>query len=163
MHYYADLNKNKNNIKMGKNLYLVVEPEEMNAYKTIEVNSGLSPDKILQKAVIYSPVDHGYNYSVLFRNDYVRAPTILDDYRSNWLYCAAKNTPIWQQRLAEYGGQVDEAYGYDPEEQPVELLCRNIPPTEPSKNITWRAFYNKLADSRPRLYTPHPDILEALE
>jgi len=35
---------------------------------------------------------------------------------------------------------------------------------EPSKNITWRAFYNKHADdSRPRLYTPHPDILEALE
>ena len=117
----------------------------------------------------------------LFRNDYVRAPTILDDYRSNWLYYAAKSTPIWQERLAEYGGQVDEetgwirwgdddglelfyeAYGYDPEEQPAELLYRNIPPTEPSKNITWRAFYNKLADSRPRLYTPHPDILEALE
>jgi hypothetical protein len=97
------------------------------------------------------------------------------------LYCAAKNTPIWQQRLTEYGGQVDEtnqqicwadddgeelfyeAYGYDPEEQPIELLYRNIPPLEPSKNITWRAFYNKLADSRPRLYTPHPDILEALE
>ena len=181
MHYYADLNKNKNNIKMGKNLYLVVEPEEMNAYKTIEANASLSSNKILQKAVIYSPIDHGYNYAGLFRIDYTRAPTILDDYRSNWLYCAAKNTPIWQERLAEYGGQIDEetqqirwgdddgeelfyeAYGYDPEEQPVELLCRNIPPVEPSKNITWRAFYNKHADSRPRLYTPHPDILEALE
>jgi hypothetical protein len=97
------------------------------------------------------------------------------------LYYAAKSTPIWRERLTEHGGQVDEeygwirwsdddgeelfyyAYGYDPEEQPVELLWRNIPPTEPSKNITWRAFYNKHADSRPRLYTPHPDILEALE
>lgn len=181
MHYYADLNKNKNNIKMGKNLYLVVEPEEMNAYKTIKAKYDLSPNKILQKAVIYSPIDHGYNYVHLFRNDYTRSATILDDYRSNWLYYAAKSTPIWKERLAEYGGQVDEetgwirwgdddgeelfyeAYGYDPEEQPVEVFYRNIPPMEPSKNITWRAFYNKLADSRPRLYTPHPDILEALE
>jgi hypothetical protein len=196
MHYYAEVqvHKDKNGgggcIKMGKNLYLVVDAEEACSYKTMEATEELPPNKILQKAVLYSPADHGHNYSVLFIDEYVRAPTILHDYRCDWLYYAVtaadnrhKNggVPIWQERVAKYGGQADDeakriiwedpdgeelfysTYGYDPEEQPIDILTRNIPPLDPSKNITWRAFYEKYAAGLPHLYVPHVDILEALE
>lgn len=183
MHYYADLSKNKDKhgIQMGKKVYLLVEPEEALVYQTLETNPELPPDKILQKAVIYSPTDHGYNYATLFKNEFSRSPTLLNDYQTNWLYCAGKNMPIWQERIAEYGGYVDDearrvcwddendeeafygAYGYDPEEQPVEVRVQNIPPMDPNKVITWSAFYKKYTDSRPRLYVPHPDILAGLE
>lgn len=183
MHYYAFLNKSKdkNGIQMGKNIYLLVEPEEAQAYQTLETSAELPPDRILQKAVIYSPNDHGYNYATLFKGEYERSPNILNDYRHDWLYCAGKNMPIWQERLVEHGGYIDDvarrvcwndedgeeafygAYGYDPEEQPAEVLHRNIPLMDPSNNITWPAFYKKYTDSQPRLYTPHPDIIAGLE
>jgi hypothetical protein len=183
MHYYADLNKSKekNGIQMGKKVYLLVEAEEALAYKTIEASPELSSDKILQKVVIYSPSDHGYNYITLFKHEYTRSSTTLNDYQNDWLYCAGKKTPIWQERIAEYGGHVNDdmrqvcwddeeseeafycAYGYDTEEQPIDVRIRNIPPMDPSKNITWSALYKKYTESRPRLYVPHPDILDALE
>lgn len=183
MYYYADLNKgkDKNGIQMGKKVYLLVEAEEALAYRTMEASAELPSDKILQKAVIYSPSDNGYNYITLFRNEYVRSPTILNDYQNDWVYWVGKNTPIWQERIAEYGGQCDDetkqicwdnedseeafycAYGYDPEEQSSEVHYRNIPPIDSDKNITWSTFYNKYTESRPRLYIPHSDILDALE
>jgi hypothetical protein len=62
-------------------------------------------------------------------------------WRENWLYYSAK-TPIWKERIEQYKGIIDEelkriyfeddeleedfynTYGYEPDEQPIEIQNR---------------------------------------
>jgi hypothetical protein len=107
MHYFT-LTKN---IKMGKNIYVHVEPEDIIIYENIYADlksNDLTPIlpayKILPLATIYY-IDQ-YNYLSLFylkREKY----NIITAYRDKWLYYASFS-PLWKERIVRHKGVIDE-------------------------------------------------------
>ena len=169
MQCFVQLEKN---IKLGKNLYLNAELEDLVIYNTIEATSDFSPRKILGFACIYSPTPE---YFHMFNNK--RAEDIDKCFREKWLYYGAKS-PVWEERIEEYGGKVDEElekvvfenedseeafydrFGLDPDEQPKQVIDKIIPKN--TQNMTWTMFYEKYGKPSQGLYEPGQDELEAL-
>jgi len=176
MHYFTILTKETNKIKMGKNIYLVLEPDEIVKYRTIETDyPNENGENVLKRTAIYSSNEH--NYLSLFKSDHPE--NIWKHYHSNWIYYAGLYTQLWNERILEYGGHIDEdeqkvhwenedfeeifynLYGYNPEEQPTEIQQNNIPIMKDRNQVTWRWFYEKHMNQR--LYIPDDDFLDALE
>jgi hypothetical protein len=149
--YYVTLANNK---KMGKNLYVHVEPEDVVLYETIYINADLSARKILPCAKIYA-IDQN-NYLSLF--DLKReTQDIKTAYYYDWLYHASFS-PLWNSRILKYNGVIDQKnkkivfddddidefyddYGYEPDEQPVVVENKTI--QDIRKERTWQSFYKK--------------------
>jgi hypothetical protein len=149
--YYFTLANNK---KMGKNIYVHVEPEDVVLYETIYTNANLSPRKILPLAKIYA-ID-SYNYLSLF--DLKReTQDIKTAYYYDWLYYASFS-PLWNSRILKYNGVIDEknkkivfddddidefydVYGYEPDEQTADVENKTI--QDIRKERTWQSFYKK--------------------
>ena len=105
MHYFTILTKETNKIKMGKNIYLVLEPDEIVKYRTIETDyPNESGEDVLKRTAIYSSNEH--NYLSLFKSDHPE--NIWKHYHSNWIYYAGLYTQLWNERILEYGGHIDE-------------------------------------------------------
>ena len=167
-----------------KNLYVVPDTELVERYRTVEVDYPREePYKVYKGLVKYSS-DH-YKMLSLCR-EHVDSD-IIDMYRDGecWLANAYQTTPIWRERITEYGGKLDpsplprvrhghrtliwenedreeEFYGrywYDTDEQSADVQHNCIPRIE--KNIsamrTFHETHNQLG-----IYTPCPEVLECL-
>jgi len=163
IHLYGLYLKGKKII--GKNTNVIVEPEDVVMYETIEVNlqekendirmPTLSAYKILPVAALY-PIDK-YNYLSLFKlkRDNTDIKTA---YYFNWLYHASFS-PLWKERIQKYNGFIDEEkktvlfknesleeefynyFNYEPDEQKSEVQDKNIQPIETTR--TWVSFYKE--------------------
>jgi hypothetical protein len=147
VHYFTATAKKK----LGKNLYIHVEPEEVVLYETIHV--GL-PRKILPLAKIYT-IDSD-NYLSLF--DLKReTQDIKTAYYYDWLYYAS-HSPLWKSRILKHNGVIDQKkhkvefddddidefydnYGYEPDEQSTEVENKTIQDIRKERN--WLSFYKE--------------------
>lgn len=161
MHYYSLLKK----LKMGKSLYIIVEPEELVIYETIEAdlkvkegkyNPIFPAHKILPIASIYE-IDSENLLNLFNLNRYqVEYDTFITNYYHNWLYCASFS-PIWYKRIEKFNGTINHTkkhvefnndedeenfykiYGYEPDEQKSEVQMKSIKPI--LHENTWETFY----------------------
>ena len=142
------------NKKMGKNIYVHVEPEDVVLYETISSGADLAPRKILPLAKIYA-ID-SYNYLSLF--DLKReTKDIKTAYYHNWLYYASFS-PLWKARILKCNGVIDQKnhkvefddddidgfyddYGYEPDEQSLEVENKTIQDIKSERN--WLSFYKE--------------------
>jgi len=150
IHYFTVIT----NKKLGKNLYVHVEPEDVVLYETIHVSEDLSPRKILPLAKIYA-IDSD-NYLSLF--DLKReTQDIKTAYYYNWLYYASYS-PLWRSRILKCNGVIDvknrkvefddddiddfyDDYGYEPDEQTIEVENKTIQDIQKERN--WVTFYKE--------------------
>ena len=147
VHYFTA----KSNKKLGKNLYVHIEPEEVVLYETISYGV---PRKILPLAKIYA-ID-SYNYLSLF--DLKReTQDIKTAYYYDWLYYASYS-PLWKSRILKHKGVIDQKnhkvefddddidefydnYGYEPDEQSKEVENKTIQDIRSERN--WLSFYKE--------------------
>jgi hypothetical protein len=171
MQYFVQLNQD---IKLGKSLYLSVDIEDLVMYDTVEATSDFPPRKILDFACAYSPET---TYLNMFHCN--RIDNIMLYFRKKWLYYA-EDSPIWKERILEHEGKLDHttqevvfddddkeeafynSYSLEPDEQPVTVVEKIVPPIIADKNVTWPAFYNKFGAVSQSLYKPGEEELEAL-
>lgn len=150
VHYFTATS----NKKLGKNLYVHIEPEEVVLYETIKDGEGLVPRKILRLAKIYA-ID-SYNYLSLF--DLKReTQDIKTAYYYDWLYYASYS-PLWKSRILKHKGVIDQKnhkvefddddidefydnYGYEPDEQSKEVENKTIQDIKKERN--WLSFYKE--------------------
>jgi hypothetical protein len=158
--HFASLSKK---VKMGRNLYVRIEPEDVVMYETITVDlnekgngskSAILPAyKILPIATMYE-IDKD-NYLSLFR---LKRETmdITKAYLNHWLYHASLS-PLWKKRIEQYHGKIIhskktvefededeeeifyEHYGFEPDEQKKEIQNKTICPIVQRR--TWYDFY----------------------
>jgi hypothetical protein len=162
LHYFVVMN----NIKLGKNIYVHIEPEDVILYETIcadlkekDKQTILPARKILPLAKIYS-IDND-NYLSLF--DLKREKQdIKIAYYYNWIYHSSFS-PLWRSRILKHCGRIDEKnkkiifeeeedsddneqafydeFGYEPDEQKIDIQNKTI--QDIRKERTWLSFYNE--------------------
>ncbi len=142
------------NKKMGKNIYVHVDPEDVIMYETIQAEADFPPRKILPLAKIYS-IDAN-NYLSLFGLKREKQD-VKTAYYYNWLYHASFS-PLWKTRILTYNGVIDDKnkqvtfgdednddfydeYGYEPDEQTAVVENKTI--QDIKKERTWVSFYNE--------------------
>jgi len=151
----------KEKLVKGKNFYIVVDPEDIIQYETIEATS-VKHYKVLDVARICG-IDDLKHLSLfrLERESLFKAGENTDNkmkemYFNNWLYHASFS-PVWFNRIKKYRGYVDytcqkvlfvdedmmqmfyDKYGYEPDEQSQNTTdkCLKI-----NKGINWTEFHN---------------------
>jgi len=123
---------------------------ESNKYVTSE----LKPAYNVLKTVC-RPIDP-HHYLFLFGTPRTKIPSYMKMYHSCWLVCASYS-PLWAKRIAVHGGTVVHSkvifkneeleesfytkYGYEPDEQSMEVQYRNMCPILPGK--TWSTIVRK--------------------
>ena len=152
IHYFASTK----NIKMGKNIYVHIEEEDVIIYENIYADLNIRPYKILPLASIYY-IDQ-YNYLSLFHLKREKN-NITTVYRDKWLYHASFS-PLWRERITNHNGHIDEhnksvvfdesqdfeeafydEFGYEPDEQKIETQNKTI--QEIKSQRTWSSFYSE--------------------
>ena len=154
-HIMSVVSKNKKLIK-GKNFYMIVEPEEVVQYETIEASDDLKSYRILRNGCICGIDDQ--KFLNLFSLERRKIINLLVVYNENWLYHASFS-PIWFDRIKMYKGYIDyehqtvkfisdnweeefySRYGYEPDEQPLSVKLKSISDINCEKN--WIQFYEK--------------------
>jgi hypothetical protein len=145
----------KYNLKKGKSIYINTEPEDIVPYETIIGTNELKHYRILEKASICGIND--FKHLSLFklkRNKY----NLKERYWYHWLYYASFS-PIWLERIKQYGGTIDHTnkivlfedddlmdefyilYGLEPDEQKECIQNKSIVTIE--KKHDWHWFYNQ--------------------
>lgn len=91
----------QNGVKMGKNIIIMIEPEEVVIYETIE--GELPAWKILKTACLCKITDNKYMsiFSLEHRN-----PLFKDNIYDKWCYWASY-CPLWRERIEKYNGMID--------------------------------------------------------
>jgi len=139
----------KEDLKKGRNLYMNVEAEDIIPYDTITETKHY---QTLEKAYMCGIDDLKYlGLFKLIRRKY----NIKDKYWFHWLYHASFS-PVWSNRIREYGGYVDyikkqvvftsddlfdefhELYGYEPDEQKKVTQEKSIMDIKKINN--WKQF-----------------------
>jgi hypothetical protein len=158
----------KHNLKKGKSVYVTVEPEQVEKYKTIYVSDTLKHYRILEKACkcsidslkhlsLFKLNINKYNYN---KND-LKTNSLSDFSKhlfSNWEYYASFS-PLWNQRINYFNGIIDHnikrvifedddlmeefyrSYGYEPDEQSKTVQDKSIMTIEKVHN--WKWFHDK--------------------
>jgi hypothetical protein len=158
--HFANLEKK---VKMGKNLYVHIEPEEVVMYETISVdltekgNGKKTPIlpayKVLSVSTLYFIDEENYLSLFSLKRD---KQNIVHAYKEKWLFHASFS-PLWRDRIIENCGIIDtkkqivefanddfeetfyERYGYEPDEQKPEIQCKTIQKILHKRN--WYDFY----------------------
>ena len=172
MHYYTLLHKE---IKMGKNVYINIEPNDLIMYENVLVEPKKQSYKILSLVTTYTP---DVEYLSLFKVN--RPLNIIKYYYHDWLYYASFS-PIWKERIELFNGIINHElkkiifdndvyddeedifynnYGYETDEQNIEILEKNIPLIPKDPFLNWIVFYEKY--KHVGLYLPGKEELEAL-
>jgi hypothetical protein len=132
-------------------LYMKTKPADADQYETRTI----SPPYMTLRTVCI-PVDP-HHYLALFGTPRKDSPIAMQIYHQCWLACASYS-PIWMARIEAHGGSRTannkmvfakeedeesfyEKYGYEPDEQPMEVQRRNIPPIIEGK--TWGQIVRK--------------------
>jgi len=162
--YYSILSS----LKMGKNIYAVVDDDEIENYETVCVNLDCYQDnqyrkrfpayKILTKACLYF-IDN-LNSLSLFHLKRDNAD-IVDAYLNNWMYYASFS-PVWKERILKYNGKINhdsksvvfdddkyeqfcENYNYEPDEQRKDVQNKSIQNIE--TKTTWASLYESYCNN----------------
>jgi hypothetical protein len=108
-------------------------------YRTTEMKPAYNVLK-----TVCRPIDP-HHYLAIFGTPRTNIPLYMKIYHNCWLVCAAYS-PVWAKRIASHGGTVDrtnnkvtfkteeleesfyEKYGYEPDEQSIEVQYRNMSP-----------------------------------
>jgi hypothetical protein len=140
-------------LKMGKNMYIQVEDEDVEPYATLRLKQ---PRKILSTAGLLD-IDEQKCIGGLFQLTRDTAD-IVTAYRDNWLY-AASFSPLWLARITSNNGTIDqgarevtfkddesleqfyEKYGLEPDEQRLEVQQKSTGSLD--REATWGKFYSK--------------------
>ena len=102
--YYLNLKDNKK--KLGKNVFLELDVDIFDKYKTVDKCDKLPARKILPTVTKYPiDVDNYLSLFVLSRDD--DDVDIEQLYRYDWLYYASK-TPLWRERLSRYNAKIND-------------------------------------------------------
>lgn len=163
------------NLTMGKNMYLIVDDEEIKKYDTMESDyyASFYPYKILPLVTLYG-IDEE-NYLSLFE---LQRETldIKDAYYYHWDYYAL-GSPVWKKRVEAYKGQANHEtkrldfpdddnfedfynkYNYEPDEQKSKTQNKNIQPIQQQRN--WSQFYEQ--HKKNGLYIPDAEFLEGFD
>lgn len=178
INYFTILNK----IKIGRDLFFEVEPENLVIYETLETrDSSIKPYHILQKVVLCSIDSHKLFHLFELERKSNTFENIRDKYWYNWGYYASFS-PLWKSRIEKYGGIIDNSskkivftddkmedafynnYQYDPDEQSLKIQeCMNPKMGTP---ICWYDFYNnwkKSLKNKNYIYEIDEDYLLNLE
>lgn len=118
-------------------LYMKTKPTDASKYVTRDITPAYSTLKMV--CIQMDP----RQYLALFDTPRRTSPTAMKTYHQSWLACASYS-PVWMARIVAHGGSIvankvvfstDEAeeafydkYGYEPDEQPMEVQRRNMPP-----------------------------------
>lgn len=140
----------KQNIKMGKNIYIQCEVDEFKKYETLEVvftpkenkkSPTLPAYQILPLTTTHNAINED-KFLSLFELKREKGD-INQAYLNQWLYYAS-HSPIWLQRIQAYRGKRNEQtqkivfendemeeefyqkYGYEPDEQKKEVQEKSI-------------------------------------
>ena len=159
--FYSEQHK----IKTGKNIYIVVNDEDVVLYETIEVDLSHCKEakrekmiarKILQNAYLYAIDSAKYLNLFKLKRDKLN---IREAYYYNWLYYASQS-PLWASRICVFNGLIynetksvefeDEGdlqsfysnYGYEPDEQQISIQNKCLEITQ-NHDINWSNFYKK--------------------
>ena len=168
----------QNGVKMGRSIYINVEPEEIIMYETIV---GLKNYKILEKACVCGIDD--FKYLSLFklrRNKCTNNNSIKEMYWNHWEYYASFS-PVWLERINRFNGQINhvtrkvvfieepdddlmqefyELYGYEPDEQKTETQNKSVIDIGTVNN--WTSFYNNFKNNGIfRIYEEELDEFDA--
>jgi len=163
------------NLIMGKNLYLIVEDEEIVKHSTMDSNydNSFYPYKILPLVTSYA-IDEE-NYLSLFE---LQRETldVKDAYYYHWDYYAL-GSPVWRKRVEAYKGRANHEtkrldfqdddnfedfynkYNYEPDEQKRETQNKNIQSICGER--TWVQFYEQ--HKKNGLYIPEEGFLEEFD
>jgi len=142
------------NKKLGKNIYIHVEPEDVIVYETIQPDADLPPRKILLLAKIYSIDSNNYLSLFVLKRE---TQDIKIAYYYNWLYHASFSS-LWRSRILKCNGVIDvknkqvtfddedsddfyNEYGYEPDEQTTVVENKTI--QDIKKENTWLSFYKE--------------------
>jgi hypothetical protein len=147
------------NIKMGKNLYIMVEPEEIVMYETIIANEKIPAYRILELGRLYE-IDSD-NYLSLFHLKREKMD-IRDAFLNNWLYYTL-DTPFWRQKINQNNGIINNkdrlvyfneetddfdnfwnTYNFEPDEQKKIVQDNSIKDIQ--KVRTWKSFYKEYSN-----------------
>jgi hypothetical protein len=152
-HIMLIVSKSKKLIK-GKNFYMIVEPEDVIQYETIESSDHLESYRILRNGCICGIDDQ--KYLNLFKLERHKVTNLSDIYNDKWLYHASFS-PTWFDRIKLYKGYIDyehkqvkfisddceedfySRYGYEPDEQPLNIKNKSI--SNINCENTWIKFY----------------------
>jgi hypothetical protein len=167
----------KDKLVKGKNFYITISPEEIVQYETIDANKDLRAYRILQTACICGIDD--LKHLSLFKLERDKLSKIgvklVDLYNDKWLY-QASFSPLWFDRIKRHRGYVDYTkqtvefvdedlqqsfftkYGYEPDEQPINIKEKSIMEIEKVNN--WTSFYNTY--NQNNLFKMDEDELEEL-
>ena len=169
----------KEKLIKGKNFYIIVEPEDIIPYETIELTMneiGMKHYNVLSTPRI-SGIDD-LNHLSLFKleRDKLNQEKIKEMYFHNWLYHASFS-PLWFDRIKRYRGWVDyrtqkvefvdddvlelfyKKYGYEPDEQNQNTHDKSLLiHTNPS--INWTTFHNKFKTNN--LFMLEDEILDEI-
>ena len=148
------------NIKMGKNLYMVVEPEEIVMYETILSDEKIPAYRILELGRLYE-IDSD-NYLSLFHLKREKM-NIRGAFLNNWLYYTL-DTPFWREKINQNNGIVNEErkqvcfneetddfdnfwdrYNFEPDEQKKIVQDKSIKDLQ--KIRTWKSFYKEYSNN----------------
>ena len=149
----------KNNLDLGKKIKTILLKDEENGntkFATVnhEFNDGRSFAYTILKHECKFGIDTNNNLSLFhLKRD---KKDIKDAYLYNWLYFASFS-PIWKERIMKFKGEIIndkqviefpdddylemfyEKYGYEPDEQNVEVQNKSIQKIQNTK--TWSSFY----------------------
>ena len=144
---------------MGKNLYVVVESEEIVMYETILLNDKIRTHKVLELGRLYE-IDSD-NYLSLFQLKREKRD-IRVAFLDNWLYYTLE-TPFWSEKIAKNNGTINNEerlvcfneetddfdnfwnlYNYEPDEQKKIVQNRSI--RELKSVRTWNTFYKEYSN-----------------
>jgi hypothetical protein len=172
------------NIKMGKNLYILVDQSEIVEYETICIDDTKRFRAYQILPVAYKHKIDEDNYLSLFYLERNKIDSLKKMYWYNWEYYASLS-PIWLARIKQYNGilnhqtkklkfskeleeeleeeldNMDEFYyhfGYEPDEQKTEIQEHSI--QEIKCQRTWTNFYE--AHKNNGIYHPDTEFLEQL-
>ena len=133
---------------------MIVEPEDVIQYETIETSCDLESYRILRNGCICGIDDQ--KYLNLFKLERHKVTDLLEAYNEKWLYHASFS-PTWFDRIKLYKGYVDyehkavkfisddldedfySRYGYEPDEQPLNVKSKSI--SNINCDNTWIKFY----------------------
>lgn len=154
-HIMSLVSKEKNMISK-KNFYVIVKPEEVVQYETIETSEDIRPYKILRNGCICGINDH--QFLNLFMLERRNMKNLSETYNTKWLYHASFS-PIWFERIQMYKGYVNyekqqvqfvsdyweeefhNRYNYEPDEQPLIVKMKTI--SDFDREASWNQFYEK--------------------
>ncbi len=154
-HIMSLISKEKNMISK-KNFYVIVKPEEVVQYETIETSEDIRPYKILRNGCICGINDH--QFLNLFMLERRNTKNLSETYNTKWLYHASFS-PIWFERIQMYKGYVNyekqqvqfvsdyweeefhNRYNYEPDEQPLIVKMKTI--SDFDCEASWNQFYEK--------------------